>query len=284
MITLIYMKPALSFRQPTFPTSWRSLPSGDFILDEINSQLAPWWPKFFGYYLLKIGALSGEITVNNCSIKHHVTLIDKKNSDNKNSDENYIDKHTINKTSDAKLNKQTIYAEIDDLPILEHSVDVCLLSHAFEFSLDPHHVIREANRVLIPNGYLVLTGYNPFSLAGLNKLMPYRRHQDPWKERFFSTMRIKDWLQLMGFEILMEKSCLHTTLENNIGQGRFYQRWRKFADTYLAGLGSIYIIVAKKRVLPLTPIKPKWELRSKLTPINVSSMNAPQQKNNQQKK
>lgn len=273
------MKPALSFRQPTFPTSWRSLPSGEVILDEINSQLAPWWPKFFGYHLLKIGALSGEITSDNCSIKNQVTLIDKKSSEEKVLDNKYIDK-----SAQTKSDKQTIYAEIDDLPILEHSVDVCLLSHAFEFSVDPHHVIREANRVLIPNGYLVLTGYNPFSLAGLNKLMPYRRHQVPWKERFFSTMRIKDWLQLMGFEILMEKSCLHTTLENNIGRGGFYLRWRKFAETYLASLGSIYVIVAKKRVLPLTPIKPKWELRSKLTSINVSSMNTPQQSHNQKKK
>ncbi len=261
------MKPALSFRQPSSPTSWHELPNGEIILDEINSQLAPWWPKLFGYYLLKIGALSGEINSTSCVIKQQITTIDKK---------------LLDKSFDLSANKHCIYADIDDLPIQQHSVDVCLLSHAFEFSLDPHHVIREANRVLIPNGYLVITGYNPFSLAGFNKLIPYRRQQCPWRERFFSPMRIKDWLQLMGFEILMEKTSLHSTLANNTGRGRFYPYWRKFADTYIASLGSIYIIVAKKRVLPLTPIKPKWQLRSKLTPVNISSMHSSQCKNNRQ--
>ena len=78
----------------------------------------------------------------------------------------------------------------------------------------------------------------------------------------------------MGFEILMEKTSLHSTLSKNNGYSRFYPYWQKFADTYLASLGSIYIIVAKKRVLPLTPIRPKWQLRSKLTPVNVSPMNS----------
>ena len=51
------MKPALAFRQPHYPKSWQSLPNGELILAEINQKLKPWWPKFFGYHLLKIGAL-----------------------------------------------------------------------------------------------------------------------------------------------------------------------------------------------------------------------------------
>lgn len=246
------MKPALAFRQPHSPSSWDKLPNGEFILDEINQLLAPWWPKFFGYHLLKIGSLSGFVDTSQSSIKHQVTL------------------------SDHKLNA-SIYAEIDDLPILEHSVDVCLLSQVLEFTLDPHHVIREANRVLIPNGYLVITGYNPFSLAGLNKLVPFRKQQAPWNERFFSAMRVKDWLHLMGYEILMEEKCLHSSLATPISHGVVSSNWRKFAQRFLPNLGSIYVIVAKKRVLPLTPIKPKWKLKAKLAPINVSSMTTPKQ-------
>lgn len=253
------MKPALSFRQPQYPSSWQKLPNGEIILDEINLQLANWWPKFFGYHLLKIGALSGFVDSSNCTIKHQVTLYDNKK----------LDAQIV----ESKL-KNCIYAEVDDLPLLEHSVDVCVLSHALEFSLDPHHVIREANRVLIPNGYLVITGFNPFSLAGVNKLIPYRRQQSPWRERFFSTMRVKDWLQLMGYEILMDKKSLHSTLATDISHGVVARNWRKLASNYLPSLGSIYTIVAKKRVLPLTPIKPKWKLRAKLEPVKVSTMNS----------
>ncbi len=243
------MKPALSFRQPHSPKSWQALPNGELILNEINQELQLWWPKFFGYHLLKIGALSAYLDTSECSIKHQVTV------------------------SDSASTGQVI-ADIDDLPLLEHSVDVCLLSHALEFSLDPHHVVREANRVLIPNGYLVITGFNPFSLAGLNRIIPYRCRLQPWRERFFSPMRVKDWLHLMGYEILMDKRCLHSTLAGKMNDGTLARFWRNFTRDYLTSLGSVYIIVAKKRVLPLTPIKPKWKVRTKFHPVKVPTMNS----------
>ncbi|MCO4797603.1 MAG: methyltransferase domain-containing protein [Colwelliaceae bacterium] len=251
------MKPALAFRQPHYPSSWAKLPNGELILNEINQVLAPWWPKLFGYHLLKIGALSSFVDSKNCPIKHQVTLLENK------------------KLADGS--DIPIFAEVDDLPILEHSVDVCVLTHALEFSLDPHHVIREANRTLIPNGYLVLSGYNPFSLAGLNSFIPYRRQQSPWNERFFSAMRVKDWLHLMGYEILMDERCLHSSLAKEMSQGFISRNWRKLAQRYFPQLGSIYVIVAKKRVLPLTPIKPKWKLRAQLKPVNVSTVNSSRQ-------
>ncbi len=253
------MKPALAFRQPRTPSSWKKLPNGELILEEINTQLASWWPKFFGYHLLKIGALSGYLDSSLSPIKHQITVSDKRYA--------------------PHFEGGGIYADIDDLPLQEHSVDVCVLSHALEFTLDPHHVIREASRVLIPNGYLVITGYNPLSLAGLNSFIPYRRQQSPWRERFFSSMRVKDWLHLMGYEILMDKRTLHSSLAKQMSQGVIARNWRKFAQQYLPSLGSVYVIVAKKRVLPLTPIKPKWKLRAKLETVNVSSMNSSRNSN-----
>lgn len=243
------MKPALAFRQPNPPTSWLALPNGELILEAINQELTGWWPRFFGYYLLKIGALSGEIDSSASPISKHLTL-------------------------NSAATGAEVVAEIDDLPLLKHSVDVCILSHMLEFSLDPHHVVREANRVLIPNGYLVITGYNPFSLAGLNKLVPYRRQKSPWCERFFSPMRVKDWLHLMGFEILADQRTLHTNLANKVGQGKLAKKWKAISDQYFTSLGSVYVIVAKKRVLPLTPIKPKWRIRPQFEPVKVTSMSS----------
>ena len=241
------MKPALAFRQPHYPKTWSELPNGDHILTAIEQELQPWWVKFFGYHLLKIGALSDAINTTESTIK--------------------------NQLSCTELGvKGTITADIDDLPFQEHSVDVCVLSHALEFSLDPHHVIREANRVLIPNGYLVLTGFNPLSLAGLNRFIPYRRQQAPWNERFFTPMRVKDWLNLMGFEILDDKRCLYSNLVGTLGEGKFNHAWQNFAHNYLTSLGSIYVIVAKKRVLPLTPIRPKWRIPAQFRPVKVPSM------------
>jgi len=241
------MKPALAFRQPHYPHSWQDLPNGEVIKKAIEQELAPWWSKFFGYHLIKLGALSSEIEIPDCTINHQVNI-------------------------SIKNNLTDVVGDIDDLPLQEHSVDVCLLSHALEFSLDPHHVVREANRVLIPNGYLVLTGFNPLSLVGLNRLLPYRRNKTPWNEHFFSPMRVKDWLHLMGFEILADQRCLHSNLTGKVGSESLQQKWHTFAKNYLPALGSVYVIVAKKRVLPLTPIKPKWQIRPGFQPVKATTL------------
>lgn len=248
------MKPALAFRYPEQPKAWQDLPNGELIVANINQALAPWWPKFFGYHLLKIGALSGEVEIKESPIKHQFVLSDQPS-------------------------KADIVAEIDDLPLLEHSIDVCVLAHALEFSLDPHHVVREANRVLIPNGYLVITGFNPFSLVGLNQFIPYRRTQTPWNERFFSPMRVKDWLHLMGFEIQLDQRFLHSSLSGQFTQGVIGVFWRRLAQRYFPSFGSVYVIVAKKRVLPLTPIKEKWQLRPRFEPVKVPTMNSSRDNN-----
>ena len=242
------IKPALGFRQPELPKTWQQLPSGELMLSGLNALLANWWPKFFGYHMLKIGDLSTQITSDACPIKHQVGVSFQ--------------------PSDG------VIADIDDLPFLEHSVDVCLPSHALVFSLDPHHVIREASRVLIPNGYMVITGYNPFSAVGINKLLPYRRKRFPWNERFFSPNRIKDWLHLMGYEILADERLLYRSLNGQQSDGFIAQQWQKFASEHLTSLGSVYVVIAKKRRFPLTPIKPKWQLRPNFKPVNVSSMNS----------
>ncbi|TMM46412.1 class I SAM-dependent methyltransferase [Colwellia ponticola] len=244
------MKPPLTLQQPHYPKSWQALPNGDVIKTAIEQELAPWWQKFFGYHLVKLGALSSEVDIPDCTIKHQINISSKSDLTN-------------------------IEANIDHLPLQKHSVDVCLLSHTLEFALDPHHVVREANRVLIPNGYLVITGFNPLSLVGVNRLLPYRRNKTPWNEHFFSPMRVKDWLHLMGYEILADQRCLHSCLTGKLTTESLQQKWHRFAKRYFPSLGSVYVIVAKKRVLPLTPIKPKWQIQSAFQPVKVASMNTP---------
>jgi ubiquinone/menaquinone biosynthesis C-methylase UbiE len=251
------LKPALAFKQPQTPTSWQQMPAGQLIATAIEHHLQPWWQRMFGYHLLKIGSLSGEIASNAAPIKHQVTVCDRETS-------------TSLTTGCSKL-----VADIDDLPLLKHSVDVALLCHALEFAVDPHHVIREASRVVIPNGYLVISGFNPFSPAGLNKLIFFRRSKLPWSGRFFSPMRVKDWLHLMGYEIVEDKRFLPFLLTGRENSKFWWQqKWQAFCQHYFPSCGSVYLIVAKKRKLPLTPIKPKWLVRPKFTPVNVTSMHS----------
>ncbi|WNC74075.1 methyltransferase domain-containing protein [Thalassotalea psychrophila] len=241
------MKPALAFDSPKKPTQWRDMPNGELIAENIEQYLLPWWPRFFGYHLLKLGILSGAINSEQSMIKHQVIV------------------------GEAKANAQVV-AEIDDLPFLEHSVDACLLTHGLEFSVDPHHILREADRVLIPNGHLIITGFNPISLAGLNRLIPFRRQELPWRGRFFTPMRVKDWLHLLGYEIIEDKRFLFSSLNSVINPEKWWRKvWQKFAENYLSSFGSVYVIIAKKRVHPLTPIRPKWQIRPKFNPVKVTT-------------
>ena len=87
------------------------------------------------------------------------------------------------------------------LPLASQSVDLVVLPHALESTADPHLVLREAERVLIPEGQLVISGFNPLSLWRLRQLFARKGSGAPWDERFIGLLRLKDWLHLLGFEL-----------------------------------------------------------------------------------
>lgn len=228
------MKPALRENHLSEPAGWQAFRQGPALAAAISQQLDPWWQQIFGYYLLKVGNLSCQLDTPNARLRHQLTLC-------------------------SATAKPQLIAEPDALPITEASVDAVLLSHCLEFQADPHHVIREAHRVLIGDGYLILTGFNPHSLLGLCRHLPWLKQDFPWQGHFFSASRIKDWLHLIGFEVLSEERFFCSAmLATEHRQGR----WQRFSERYLRYFASSYLLVARKRELPLTPIRPKWQVQS----------------------
>ncbi|WP_223717365.1 class I SAM-dependent methyltransferase, partial [Escherichia fergusonii] len=53
------------------------------------------------------------------------------------------------------------------LPFPANSLDLVVLPHALELASDPHETLREVERVLVPEGRVVILGFNPASLWGL---------------------------------------------------------------------------------------------------------------------
>ncbi|WP_371189279.1 methyltransferase domain-containing protein [Thalassotalea maritima] len=242
------MKPALAFAQLKKPKTWQDMSSGLLIKKHIEKSLEPWWQRAFGYHMLKLGQLSSQIESQQAKIPHQINVCE------------------------SPLVADVV-AEIDDLPFVQQSIDLCLLTLQLEYAVDPHHILREADRVLIANGYMVIAGINPWSLAGVNKLIPYRRQQLPWQGRFFTPMRVKDWLNLLGYEIVDDQRILFSGLHNKQRDDRWwFKKLQTIGQSYLPLFCSVYVIVAKKRVQPLTPIRPKWQLRHKFRPINVSTI------------
>ncbi|CAH0524966.1 class I SAM-dependent methyltransferase [Vibrio hippocampi] len=236
------MKPALSKKKIVHPHSWDELAHGQWVSESIQTRLDEWCPKLFGYHLLKLGGLSCELVSCNCNIQHQVNL-------------------------DTKNPLHNVIADRYQLPFLEKSFDVVILSHQLEFIDDPHRLLREVDRVMIDDGYLIITGFNPFSLVGLSSLMPWRKKNLPWCGRMFTTNRIKDWLGLLNYQVIHCDSYAQFPMKRN----RALWTWLEGSlGDWASPMGSLYFIVARKRTYPLKPIKPHWQLKKKLTPVSVN--------------
>lgn len=91
----------------------------------------------------------------------------------------------------------------DELPFAAESIDLLVLPHVLEFANDPHHILREADRVLVPEGRLILTGFNPASLWGARQYLgrligkPFL----PKEGQFINLLRVRDWLKLLNFSL-----------------------------------------------------------------------------------
>ncbi|MDO8292680.1 MAG: methyltransferase domain-containing protein, partial [Gallionella sp.] len=95
-----------------------------------------------------------------------------------------------------------------ELPFDTASLDLVLIPHVLEFAEHPHQILREVERVLMPEGSLIISGFNPRSLWGLRKTLGgvHRalgcKQGYPWNGHFISLPRLKDWLALLGFEVV----------------------------------------------------------------------------------
>lgn len=235
------MKPARSERKLDQPHSWSQMKNGQWVRDSIQTRLDEWCPKVFGYHMLKLGGLSCELASCQCNIQHQVHL-------------------------DIHSPLRTVVADSFHLPFLEKSIDAVIVAHQLDYSNDPHRILREVDRVMVDDGYLILTGFNPVSLAGLGSILPWRKRNLPWSGRMFTPTRIQDWLGLLNYQVIecdqyalfpfQRRPMCWEWLENNIGD------WSK-------PFGSLYFIVARKRTYPLKPIKPLWQIRC-LSPIGMN--------------
>ena len=154
----------------------------------------------------------------------------------------------------------------EQLPLATESVNIVYLPHALELSYDSHEVLREADRVLIPDGRLVLTVFNPISLYGLRSLFTFGGKKMPWKAKFLTYRRVHDWLKLLGFEV--EDYC-HIAFRPPIQHPLFYQRMsvlEKLGEKYWPGGSGVFVIVAIKRMVPLNLITPSWKKSRQFLP------------------
>jgi len=153
----------------------------------------------------------------------------------------------------------SLRAQYGHLPIATASADLVLLPHVLEFSDNPHRILREVERVLVPEGHVIICGFNPWSLWGVRKARS--ADEFPWSASFINLPRMKDWLSLLGFEIAAGKLCCYVPPVN---QERWLKRFNfmeAMGDRWWPFGGAIYFLQAVKRVPGMRVIIPAWRDR-----------------------
>lgn len=139
-----------------------------------------------------------------------------------------------------------LMSSFDELPFENASLDLLLLPHTLEFAPDPHHRLREAHRVLRPEGRLLILGLNPASLWGLRQRLP--RPCLPQAGDFIGYWRARDWLRLLNFDPVQARfGCFRPPVQSEPWLGRWSFMDRR-GPTWWPVFGAVYFIEAIKRV------------------------------------
>jgi SAM-dependent methyltransferase len=153
-----------------------------------------------------------------------------------------------------------LHCEFDALPFPNASIDLVVLPHGLELARDPHQTLREVERVLVPEGRVVIAGFNPASLWGLRQRagrmqrgLSFKPDADahlflPSAGDFIGYWRLRDWLRLLSFEVEAGRfGCWRPPLHSETWLQRF--AWMdRVGDRWWPVLGAVYFLVAVKRV------------------------------------
>jgi SAM-dependent methyltransferase len=221
---------------PTSVEAWSGTPLGTATLACERLLAGRFMDQLFGYYLVQLGHWGGtEALTESCRVRHHRLVDPQAPAD--------------------------IIAPLDALPLASNSVDVVLLPHTLEFCDNPHGVLREANRVLMPGGHLLMLGYSRYSLWGLREA--FRRPPFGDGAKLIAERRLGDWMGLLGLELTRMERYLYR-LPINHGwlsrRSRWLENWGRSA---IPGPwpAAAYAALFRKQALGGHVIRPKWRKR-----------------------
>lgn len=131
----------------------------------------------------------------------------------------------------------------DELPFATDSIDCAVLHHVQEFVANPHAVLREMQRIIVPRGQLVVVGFNPWSLLGARAMFSRLLPGPTWHNHLLPSSRVADWMELLGFTV------------SQVSYGYSRPLLRRFPQL---PLGGVYVITAVKEVAAVNPPRKRW--------------------------
>ncbi len=229
---------------------WYDQGLGQWLLEAERRELDGILPNLFGYHLVQVGHMVAQDLLHSSRISHRVVL--------------------DSSAAEEAAGGPDLLARPDALPLQRDSVDVVVLPHILEFEAHPHELLREVERVLVAEGHVVILGFNPWSLWGVWRLLRRRRGHPPWYGVFRGVLRLKDWLALLGFDVVMVRNYFYRPPLRHAGLMRRLGFLERLGRRWWPYLGGAYVLVARKRVVTLTPIKPRWRPRRRLVQVDLA--------------
>lgn len=198
--------------------------------------------QVFGYYALQLGDLSQQYNLlEDSRISNCFTL------------------------ASAASENADLVADASALPVEFDNIDLVVASHVLDCTSDPHQVLREIERVLVPEGHCILISYNPFSWRGL-RLCWKRLYKQEAIPTVYTSFRLKDWFTVLGFEVLEIRT---TGFRERVSENKWLQRF-DFLQTLLAHyrrlFGNVRLLHVRKKVSKMTPIRPSLRTKPLLKP------------------
>lgn len=213
--------------------AWFQSPLGSALLAREMELLEPVLARIFGYHFLQLG-VSRLSLLEDSPIGHKVLFV----------------------PSHIPQCKFPV-ANNEALPLQTGSVDAVLIHHALDYTPDSYRLLREAARVLMPGGKLLVIGFNPLSCWGMRKIFRMRDAR-PWDARYISSVRVSDWLRLLDFSIDKVSRCSYLLPVNHARLVTAAPQFESIGKRVMPALGASYLLLACKQVIPITPIVPRW--------------------------
>lgn len=216
-------------------SSWWAGSLGRALLAAESELLGEALEDVFGWELLQIGAWGGSRELLACSRTRRQTIV----------------------AAPAFPGGADIIGRPSLLPIISDSVDAVLLPHTLEFAADQYAIVREVDRILVGEGQLLVLGFRPWGLWGM-RARASRDGFPPGMRRVLSERRVRDWLVLLGYEVVTSRSYLYCSPWSarrvaGEGSGRILRRGFTYPFP-----GSAYLLKARKRVYTVTPVRPRF--------------------------
>ncbi|MFJ2995748.1 class I SAM-dependent methyltransferase [Pandoraea sp. NPDC087047] len=155
-----------------------------------------------------------------------------------------------NAVAAERVARDILVSRFDELPVATASTDLVVLPHVLEFAENPHDILREVERILVPEGQVIITGFNNLSLWGAREELgrlagaPFL----PPGADLIAFTRLKDWLKLLSFDIDRGRfGCYRPPLRGEHWLQRF-EFMEPAGDRWWPIFGALYAVRAVKRV------------------------------------